>query len=411
MHLTLSKQKFLFLLGITAIYTAMVAWLDFLQGPYLWDEKTFWQTSLTFSERLFPTLDQLRDYSELNTPLPFIIFGALEYLLGKGIVIGRALNLALSLAIVFIIGWPKQKGCRALLCVVGLFICPYYLFFSGRLYTEMIACFWVVMGLVSYVKDRSWLSCASFVLAIASRQYMIAFPVAICAYETVLFCIELIRERKADTKVLTRWLSSLVAILSIFGWFYLFDGLTPEIAAEVRNIPKVQQETWAFTPGGGVNALAFVSVYILIPELLLFERSFWLDIWQQNASKIMWIAIALLLYCLVFPPLPLGIGNLRKVIRLIPFDFIKLLLMYGLALLACIRFSRPNLLSLMVFANALIMFKAYPWDKYILPLAVAFWYIKAHGLEEKFSICISGERANLEPTPSGDTQLFQRFDG
>lgn len=411
MHLTSSKQKFLFLLGITAIYTAIVVWLDFLQGPYLWDEDTFWQTSLTFSDRLLPTFDQLRDYSELNTPLPFIIFGALEYLLGRGIAAGRLLNLVLSLVIVLIIGWPtKQKGYRALLCVVGLFMCPYYLFFSGRLYTEMIACFWVVMGLVSYAKNRNWLSCVSFVLAIASRQYMIAFPLAIYAYETIHIC-RLIHGRKVDAKMLIRWLSPLVAILSILGWFYIFGGITPETAAEVRKIPEVQQSTWAITPGGGVNSLAFVSVYIIIPELLLFKRSFWSNIWRQNASKVVWIALALLLYCLVFPPLPLDIGNLQKATRLIPSDFLRFLLMYGLALIACIRFSRPNLLSLMVFANALIMFKAHPWDKYILPLAVAFWYIKAHGLEEKFSIHTVNERkSDLESTRLDDAQLSRRFD-
>ena len=100
-----SKQKFLFVLSITAIYIVLMFWLDFLQGPYWYDEQTFWNTSLTFSDRLIPRIEDLRDYTELNTPLPFIIFGALEYLFDRGIFTGRLLNLILSLIIVFIIGY------------------------------------------------------------------------------------------------------------------------------------------------------------------------------------------------------------------------------------------------------------------------------------------------------------------
>ncbi|MGB3640444.1 MAG: hypothetical protein WBA39_23150, partial [Rivularia sp. (in: cyanobacteria)] len=83
------EQKFLFLVGITAIYSALVVWLDFLQAPPIWDEGHFWETSLTFSDKLIPSIDDLRNYGELSTPLPFIIFGALEYLFHQGIFAGR----------------------------------------------------------------------------------------------------------------------------------------------------------------------------------------------------------------------------------------------------------------------------------------------------------------------------------
>lgn len=63
----LTKQRFLFLLGITVIYVGLVIWLDFLHGAYWHDEKYFWETSIGFSRRLLPTLDDLRSYKELNT--------------------------------------------------------------------------------------------------------------------------------------------------------------------------------------------------------------------------------------------------------------------------------------------------------------------------------------------------------
>ncbi len=97
LQLNRAQQKFLFLLAISALYIALVTWLDFLRGPYWHDEIIFWETSVSFSDQLLFSIDDLRDYKELNTPLPFIVFGAVEYLFGQGIAAGRLLNLMLSL--------------------------------------------------------------------------------------------------------------------------------------------------------------------------------------------------------------------------------------------------------------------------------------------------------------------------
>ncbi|MEM6753262.1 MAG: hypothetical protein AAF630_09860, partial [Cyanobacteria bacterium P01_C01_bin.38] len=251
-----SQRKFIFILSITAIYIALIFYLDFLHGNYWHDEKTFWKTTLTFSDRLFPTIEDLRDYTELNTPLPFIIFGALEYLFHQGIFTGRLLNLILSLIIVFIIGYPRQSNrSSAILCLIGLFMCPYYLWLSGRLYTEMIACFCVIMGFVSYVGNRHLISCIAFILAIASRQYMLAFPMAIATYEFMI-AIKNTRDFSRITSLFKwRWLAPFIAALSIFVWIYLFQGLAPQTAFEVRLAPEVQRSTWALTPGGAMNFL------------------------------------------------------------------------------------------------------------------------------------------------------------
>ena len=81
---SLREKRVLFLLSVALLYAALFVWRDCLQGPPQWDEVSFWQTSLTFSDRLIPTLDQLRNYEELNTPLPFVLFGMLEYLFHQG---------------------------------------------------------------------------------------------------------------------------------------------------------------------------------------------------------------------------------------------------------------------------------------------------------------------------------------
>ena len=392
-----SQQKMLFLCGITAIYLAIVAWLDFLQGPPYWDEVNFWKSSLTFSDSLLPSLADLREYHSLNTPLPFMIFGFLEYLFNQGMVTGRWLNLILSLGIVAIIGWPsKQKGSRAIVCLIGLFLCPYFLFLSGRLYTEMIACTWVLLGFVAYVRDRHWVSGLAFVLAISSRQYMLAFPLAIATYEFLGIANRYRQGQPVSPLRHQRWLAPALASLSFLGWIALFDGLAPA-SAIVSHAPEVQQSTLALTPGGIVNFLAFVGAYIVIPEWLLFRPAHPLRSLRQNQTKWLLIAIGLLAFCLIFPPLDTPYGNMGKVADMLPFS-LTMAMYYGLALLTCLRFAKPDLLFWMVVFNALIMMKAIPWDRYVLPLVVAFWYLKSIHYPET-------QAAADSPQPDAETQL------
>ncbi|MGB3201967.1 MAG: hypothetical protein WBA99_13770 [Nodosilinea sp.] len=372
-----SQQKLLFLCGITAIYLAVVAWLDFLQGPPFWDEVNFWKSSLTFSDSLLPTLADLREYHSLNTPLPFMMFGFLEYLFNQGMVAGRLLNLILSLGIVAIIGWPsRQKGGRAIVCLMGLFLCPYFLFLSGRLYTEMIACTWVLLGFMAYVRDRHWVSCLAFVLAISSRQYMLAFPMAIATYEFLRLANQYRLGQPVSPPQHQRWLAPALASLSFLGWVALFDGLAPA-SAIVSHAPEVQKSTLDLTPGGAINFLAFVGVYIVIPEWLLFRPAAPLQALRNNRRKWLLIAAGLLVVCLIFPPLDTPYGNMGKVAELLPFDWLDLAMFYGLALITCLRFAKPDLLFWLVVFNALIMMKAIPWDRYTLPLVVTFWYLKS----------------------------------
>ncbi|MFQ4136061.1 ArnT family glycosyltransferase [Nodosilinea sp. PGN35] len=371
-----SQQKVCFLCGITAIYLAIAAWLNFLQGPPWWDEADFWQSSLTFSDSLLPSLADLREYYSLNTPLPFMVFGLLEYLFGQGMVAGRLFNLLLSLGIVATIGWPsKDKGGRAILCLIGLFLCPYFLFLSGRLYTEMITCTWVLLGFVAYLRDRHWVSCLAFVLAIASRQYMLAFPAAIATYEFLATAQQYRQGQPVGLAQHQRWLAPAVASLSLLGWVALFDGLAPADAIAAKS-PEVQKSTLALTPGGAINFLAFVGAYIVIPEFLLFRPVALRQALRHHWQKGLLIAVGLLLVCLAFPPLDTPYGTMGKVADLLPYGLV-MAMYYGLALLTCLRFARPDLLFWLIVFNALIMMKAIPWDRYVLPLAVAFWYLKS----------------------------------
>ena len=57
---------------------------------------------------------------------------------------------------------------------------------------------------------------------------------------------------------------------------------------------------------------------------------------------------------------------------------IRMIWFYLLALLAALRFLKLSPVSVIFWANVILMFKSYVgWDKYILPLLVCLWYFKA----------------------------------
>lgn len=379
-----SQQKFLFLLLIVAIYTALVAKFNFLQGIMVKDEPHFWKTSLTLSDNLFPSLEELKDYKELNTPLPFIIFGALEHLSNQGVYIGRLLNLILSLIIVFIIGFPdRSRRGTAILSVLGLFASPYFLLSSASLVTDIIACFWLLLGFVAYVRNRHWLGCVAFILAIASRQYMLAFPAAIAVYEFIIAANKIKTTRQFDLAAQWRWIAPTIASLSILGWFYLFQGLAPSTGiAEMA--PTIQQKSaWFIKPNRAIYFLAFTSVFIVIPEFILFKPLAKIKTIQPNWRKIAIISGFWLFYCIIFIPPTSSEGMFSIVLNLLRYEVAKIALFYFLSLLACLRFAQPNLMFWCILFNCIIMMKAHYWSKYVLPLAVVFWYLKSLQLEDK----------------------------
>jgi hypothetical protein len=394
MLLTQTQQKFLFLLSIIVLYIVLVPSVGFLRVPCCTlDEGYFWPTSLFFSEKPIPSIDDLRSYNELNTPLAFIIYGQLEYWFDQGIVAGRLLNLVLSITMVLIIGWPtKEKGGRDLFCILGLFLCPYYLWLSGWLYTEMIACFWVLMGLVGYIRKRYLWSSVAFVLAIATRQYMLAFPAAIATFEFISLVTETRQSSRINWQAQWRWVLPFIAACSILGWFYLFQGLAPANAYIERQPPDVQKTAWGMDLGGAIHYLSFIGTYIVIPEFLLFTPGAKLralrEQWGQQKYRVGFIALGLLLFMLIFPPQEMAGGIIIKAVRLLPHDALRFGFYYVLSLLTCLRFSRLNLVTFLVFFNAAIMIKAYPWDRYVMPMVVAFWYLKSVGVADQLPLSL-----------------------
>jgi hypothetical protein len=322
-------------------------------------------------------------YKELTTPLSLMIFGAIEYIFQKGIFGGRLFNLLLSIWISWRIAWPSPKKhqvtlFKPLLCLLGLYMCPQFLMYSGRLYTEMVACSLVLLGTGLYVQNRHFLSALLFALAVSTRQYTIVFPAAIFIFE---FLQSLPRVSSEKCK---RFLPQLIPAACLLAWGFFFYNLDNETQEKlIRRAPVVQHDIWSIRPGAIINFLAAVGIYLVVPEFLLLTRKTALKGLRKNLSRFIVISLALLVYMFFFPPISEGFGLLLKTVRRIPYTELQFIVYYCLALLACIRFSRPSLISTMVAINGLIMLKAQVWDKYLVPLAVVFWFLKSIDYPEK----------------------------
>lgn len=390
------RYQIFFLSMNIIIYLIIFIWLDWLQFTPRSDEPHYWKTTLLFSKSLIPDFNLLRNYGELNTPLPFIIFGNLEYLFQGGIFAGRFFNMILSFWITCTIGFSKPGNYKnSLLAVFGLLLCPYYFRLSTYLYTDIIATFFVLFGFLFYIRSANILSSIAFILAIASRQYMLVFPVSILVFE--LFNAfknqVMIKREKQNNQQLenqsknknsffsSRLIMPLIASLSIFGWFILFNGIAPQAGLARSNTPEIQQSLFSVAPDSSLYFLACVGLYFVIPELCLFHTRLLLHP-MINSRKLLTLknfslAFLLLMLFAIFPPL-YSHGLLTNVGNLLPNDFLKLTLYYYFALIATLRFSfRLDIAFWIVLVNCGLMMKAYPWDKYVLPLLVVFWYFKS----------------------------------
>jgi hypothetical protein len=168
----------------------------------------------------------------------------------------------------------------------------------------------------------------------------------------------------------------MVAVCSILGWILLFKGLMPVNVIVTRTdfVPEVQRNIWSLYPNNGLYFLCFIGLYFVILEAILFREGIVLRYAQKpQALLIAWL-VAILFF--IFTPSE-GHGGLPVLLRWLPGTSFDTSILYTLGLLVCIRFCRINLAFWMLLTNWLVMTKAYPWDKYALPLLAILWYLKA----------------------------------
>jgi hypothetical protein len=346
----------------------------------------FWPTTQRFAEEFPPSVALLRSYDELNTPLPFVVFGAAERALGGGIAVGRWINLSLSLGMMLaIVAAARGPPSRAGIACAGLLVFPYFLGASVLLYTDVMAAALVLLGMALHVRGRPWPGALAFALAIASRQYAVAFPLALVAHE-----LSRRRPEAAGSRLRSDWVAPLLAAATLAGWFLFFGGPAPPVALEAQRLSTAP--VLGLHPAHVLYFLATVGAYFVVVEALLRR-----DVRPllENARRRLpqALAVAVLAGFVLAPPLRNveysieTMGYLDRAARLVLNDPLRMAAFAVLALSCVLRFGRIDLAFWLVWANALMMAKAHiGWDKYALPLIAVLWWLSARGdLEERRS--------------------------
>lgn len=371
----------LFTLGLIALFAAVFLAMDGLGFERRGDEGHFWRTSEKFSHQVVPTIGQLRDYEELSTPLPFVTFGVLDHLFGGEQAPGRYLNFALAFGIVLLIGFPIKEGqWRQILAACGLLACPYFLAVATHMYTDILACTFVLAGVWAHRGQKNLAGAICFALAIACRQYMLAFPAAIAAHEFLkLFWRQTPLWR-------TAWIAPTLAAATIFGWVAFFGGPGPQ--SEMADQQLDAGGAFTLSPEHSLYFLACLGAYFVIPAAILFRRiGIRKSLVIRGTVRGLAAAAVVGILFVLFPPLrnepPYAIETMgyldKALLKLVGLGLpacTRLIVFYLLAVVACIRLVRLDLAGWLVLANTLLMMLAHiAWDKYALPLLVVLWYL------------------------------------
>lgn len=356
---------------LATAYLGLFLYRDHLQGPAIWDEPQYWIASLSFLDSSTSWFDRLRNYGSLNTPLPFLIFAAIEQITNLGLFGGRLFNFLASLALTFSLSRVGEHPQRSALAALGLLSFPYYLTYSGLLYTDVIASLLVFVGVWAYLRNQPALSAVALALAISARQFTIAVPVAILAHEwTTAFQAKSFPARR-------QWLPPLLAAGTLLAWILLFGGLTTRAARDnpLTQIPRVQRALWSLDPASSLFALGCLGIYYVIPEWLLFHRCWHRRRWltARNASLAVLLALLFFLFPIRFAH---GLVEKFSLLLSLPGSTAKALILFLPALVATVRFSRPGLSFWLVAMHLAVMLKAFPWEKYLIPLLVSLWCVK-----------------------------------
>jgi len=365
------RARIAFAAGVAVACLGIVWYWKWLAFPLDRDETHFWPTALLFADRLVPTLETLRGYGDLNTPLPFWLWGQLERATGHGLVAGRWLNLAMSLGLVAMVVHARGKASTtSLLAGVGMLASPYFIGLSTHLYTDMTAALFVCAGVLLHLQRRfAWSACA-FVLAIATRQYMVAFPAALA--------LDSLARRGPERLPRSAWIWPGIAALSLGGWFLLFGGFAPPGALARQQVSTVS--LLRVHPSYGLYALACIGAYYCVPEALLFRRLPRLPVLRVAVP----IALGLGVLFLLAPPTgnveyrPETMGFLDVAARRLPGTAVRMVLYFALALAAALRFHRAGAAGFLVATHCVLLAKAHlAWDKYAVPTVCALWLMRA----------------------------------
>ncbi len=362
--------------GIAAIY------MGGLSFDPVKDEQQFWEQITDFVEIWPPGIADLQNYGEPMTPLSFLFWAGLEALHGLGIGVARFTSILIGLGLLALIGMrepsPQTGRYTPLLAAAGMMAFPYWIPLSLLLYTDLPATVFVALGCLFYYRERNVASAICFVLGIATRQYVVVFPLAVLAHEGL-------RALRGSDIRFDRVVPQALAALTLLGWVAFFGGVGPAdgLAEWPRHENALNRLNLAFS----LYFLAATGAYFVIPEWVIdrFHSGSKLRI---DRTALIGCGLLLVAFAIDTPNYPTEVGPLNRTIAFIlnptPFaDVTRTLLIFALACAAVVRFARFDFATWVVLGNtALMAFMWSPWEKYCMPMLGALWMLKALGALE-----------------------------
>jgi len=244
----------------------------------------------------------------------------------------------------------------------------------------MIAAFFVVFGLHFHLRGQRPASCVFFMLAIATRQFVVQIPAALAAWEALRW----LRKEKAAS--LASVVSPGLACVSLLVWVAFWGGLSPQPGIDrwVPLYPAPMMSPFEFILHYGLYFLVCVGFYFAFIEALIFR-----DLPENASLARSWVmAVALVLAVLfwISPPLLTAAhpgGAFGRVARaLLPGevgDVVRGTLYYALALFGVVRIIKAGGLALFIaMAGTVMSMKSQiPWEKYLLLSLLPLWYLRS----------------------------------
>lgn len=174
--MTLSnRHSLIFFIIIFILYLLIALAGDIAHRPGWGDEVRLHATVIEFSENF--SLDYLRTYNQLSTPLPFIIYSGWGKIFGLELFHLRILSIIIALTtfMLFFKILEHFVKDRKLLFFGSIFLAihPYNVGLSIFVFTDMIAVLFLLLGFLGVIRKSLWLTAIGLAASILCRQYLV----------------------------------------------------------------------------------------------------------------------------------------------------------------------------------------------------------------------------------------------
>lgn len=235
-----------------------------LNRSYWGDESHFVETIRIFSSSTF--FSSIKDYPEVTTPLPYLIYSWWGKLFGLNLPVLRLLTLIISASFFILIfhffrAYVKEEKSALILSVI-LLINPYLWGLSIFVFTDMMTLFFIYLSLFMISKEKVWPGALMLGLAVLSRQYSIIFIISVWLFLLIRLIFE--GERK---KFLTFTGFAILSLIPYLLLVLLWKGLSPP--AGIKKFIPDTSLSWNINTF--VTYVTFLAIYIL-PIVIIAGR-------------------------------------------------------------------------------------------------------------------------------------------